>query len=84
MQTAQFVAAKLNNMQVCGIVCPQSLRMLTDVLIAYDFQVVPVKDLRERHLGVLEGLTRTQAALQFPADFSALGSPDARPQVVAT
>ena len=40
----------------------------------------PIKELRERHLGVLEGLTRTEAAQQFPTDFSALGTPDAKPQ----
>lgn len=38
-------------------------------------------DLRERHLGVLEGLTRFEAAQQHPADFANLsGSPDAKPQ----
>lgn len=38
-------------------------------------------DLRERHLGVLEGLTRFEAAQQHPADFANLsGAPDAKPQ----
>ena len=40
--------------------------------------------LRERHLGVLEGLTRLEAAQQHPADFANLsGSPDSKPQVRA-
>lgn len=44
-------------------------------------QVQPVKELRERHLGVLEGLTRSEAAVQHPADFANLsGSPDAKPK----
>lgn len=44
-------------------------------------QIVPVKELRERHLGVLEGLTRSQAALQYPNDFANLsGAPGAKPQ----
>lgn len=46
-------------------------------------QVLPVKELRERHLGVLEGLTRSQAAVQYPTDFANLsGSPSAKPQVI--
>lgn len=45
------------------------------------FQVQPVKELRERHLGVLEGLTRSEAAVQYPADFANLsGSPDVKPK----
>ena len=44
-------------------------------------QVLPVKELRERHLGVLEGLTRSQAAVQYPTDFANLsGFPNAKPQ----
>ncbi|DBB14641.1 TPA: hypothetical protein ACH3X3_004275 [Trebouxia sp. C0006] len=58
MQTAHYVAARLEHMQVTSVV-----------------------DLRERHLGVLEGLTRFEAAQQHPADFANLsGSPDAKPQ----
>lgn len=58
VQTAQAVAAKLQNMQI-----------------------MPVPELRERHLGVLEGLTRSQAAVQCPQDFANLsGSPNAKPQ----
>lgn len=58
MQTARYVAARLEHMQVTSLV-----------------------DLRERHLGVLEGLTRFEAAQQHPADFANLsGSPDAKPQ----
>ena len=44
-------------------------------------QVTSEVDLRERHLGVLEGLTRLEAVQQHPADFANLsGSPDAKPQ----
>ena len=44
-------------------------------------QVIPVKELRERHLGVLQGLTKTEAAQQQPAAFANLGGrPDCRIQ----
>lgn len=38
-------------------------------------QVTPVKELRERHLGILQGLTKSEAAQQCPEAFANLGGP---------
>lgn len=85
MQTAQAVADKLQGKQVGVVQCyswcfaPQTPARYS---VAYTLvQIVPVKELRERHLGILEGLTRSQAAMQYPIDFANLsGAPDAKPQ----
>ncbi|KAL3133635.1 hypothetical protein ABBQ32_008150 [Trebouxia sp. C0010 RCD-2024] len=84
-QQAQALAERLSTEPVAAIYCSdlqrtvQTAQTVSDKLQGH--QIVPVKELRERHLGVLEGLTRSQAALQYPNDFANLsGAPGAKPQ----
>ena len=85
MQTAHAVASKLHASKVnLTIACNPLCFACKTCVQAYAcfVQIIPVTQLRERHLGVLEGLTRSQAAAQHPHDFANLsGLPDAKPEV---
>lgn len=78
LQTAQTVAQALQ-LQVRFTRNMALQHVMTFLILMFASQVVPVKELRERHLGVLQGLTKTEAAQQQSAAYACLGgSPDSR------